>query len=337
MTQIPQQRVVVVVGAGRSGTSTVTRGVGALGVELGNCLKPGNRKNPKGFFEDMDILNLNQRLHRCFGLTTTGSDVRLVDEAVFASGAVAELHDEAVAMLARRFGDCALWGFKSGGVLRLLPFWARVFESLAVAPSYVIALRHPASAARSRGRLNPLRGRQEKSDLEWLSRMVPYLHLLRPHPLAVVDFDRLLMNPREQLCRIAQLLDLPIDEGVRQGVEQFSNDFLDPRLRHHVPPNPHDMTGMNPLTASAFRALYQLASDQRRPIDPEFWSDWLEIESRFLCLGPALRHIDYLEDKLRRARWGMDDALRILTRRLLGSRSLSGLAAPMNGFGKAGR
>jgi len=71
--------------------------------------------------------------------------------------------------------------------------------------------------------------------------------------------------------------------------------------------------------------------------DPEFWSDWLEIESRFLCLGPALRHIDYLEDKLRRARWGMDDALRILTRRLLGSRSLSGLAAPMNGFGKAGR
>ena len=47
------QKVVIVVGAGRSGTSTITRGLSALGIELGDNLKPGSAKNPKGFFEDM--------------------------------------------------------------------------------------------------------------------------------------------------------------------------------------------------------------------------------------------------------------------------------------------
>ena len=50
------QKVVIVVGAGRSGTSTITRGLSALGIELGDNLKPGSAKNPKGFFEDLDIL-----------------------------------------------------------------------------------------------------------------------------------------------------------------------------------------------------------------------------------------------------------------------------------------
>ena len=54
------QKVVVVVGAGRSGTSTITRGLSALGIELGNNLKPGSAKNPKGFFEDLDILKINR-------------------------------------------------------------------------------------------------------------------------------------------------------------------------------------------------------------------------------------------------------------------------------------
>ena len=44
------QCAIVIVGVGRSGTSAITRGVQALGVELGGHLRPGGGKNPTGFF-----------------------------------------------------------------------------------------------------------------------------------------------------------------------------------------------------------------------------------------------------------------------------------------------
>ena len=43
---------VVVLGAGRSGTSAITRALQAIGVDLGDDLRPGGGKNPTGFFED---------------------------------------------------------------------------------------------------------------------------------------------------------------------------------------------------------------------------------------------------------------------------------------------
>src|SRR5215475_4929171 len=64
----PKQRVVVVLGAGRSGTSTITRGLQALGVELGDQLRPGGGKNPLGFFEDEGLLKLNKRLRTILGV-----------------------------------------------------------------------------------------------------------------------------------------------------------------------------------------------------------------------------------------------------------------------------
>ena len=63
-----RQRFIVVIGPGRSGTSTITRGLQALGVELGDQLRPGGGKNPLGFFEDEGLLKLNKRVRSALGL-----------------------------------------------------------------------------------------------------------------------------------------------------------------------------------------------------------------------------------------------------------------------------
>ncbi len=55
----PKPCAIVVLGVGLSGTSTVTRGLQALGVELGDQLRPGAGKNPTGFFEDESLLKIN--------------------------------------------------------------------------------------------------------------------------------------------------------------------------------------------------------------------------------------------------------------------------------------
>ncbi len=49
------QRVIVLLGMHRSGTSPITRGLKALGVELGEDLLPSAPENPTGFWEDAAV------------------------------------------------------------------------------------------------------------------------------------------------------------------------------------------------------------------------------------------------------------------------------------------
>ena len=139
MTNDSRPCAVVVLGAGRSGTSAVTRGLAALGVDLGDRLRRGWGKNPTGFFEDRDILALNQRLKRA--LDIRGDSVRLIDDAAWDAPALTALRAEAVECLRARFGGNPLWGYKYGRTLRFLPFWEAVHEALDLDVRYVLALR----------------------------------------------------------------------------------------------------------------------------------------------------------------------------------------------------
>lgn len=188
-----KQRVVVVFGVGRSGTSAVTRGLQALGVELGDKLRPGGGKNPTGFFEDEDLLTLNKRLRKLLGLRA--ESVSLIEPHQWQTPAVQAFQQEARETIRRRFGSYPLWGYKFAGTLRFLPFWRTVFQSLEVDVRYVMAIRNPISVARSRAKLNPRRGLQKKSDLEWLVHVIPYFREVRERPCVVVDYDLLIPVP----------------------------------------------------------------------------------------------------------------------------------------------
>src|SRR5919108_795853 len=165
------QRAVVVLGVGRSGTSAITRGLGALGVDLGNRLRSATLlKNPTGFYEDTDLLRINKRLKRI--LDVRGESVRLLPAEWWRQPQVEALHAEAVATIQRRFGACPLWGYKYARTLRFMPFWVRVFDAAAVDARYLMAIRNPLSVARSRARLDPWRGAQGQKDLEWVGKFV---------------------------------------------------------------------------------------------------------------------------------------------------------------------
>ena len=62
----------------------------------------------------------------------------------------------------------------------------------------MVAIRNPLSVARSRAKLDALRGRQEKSDLEWLVNVVPYFRTMTQHRFVVVDYELLLADPQAQ-------------------------------------------------------------------------------------------------------------------------------------------
>jgi hypothetical protein len=300
-TETRRNRAVFVVGAGRSGTSAITRGLAALGVDLGDKLKAPSSKNPTGFFEDEDLLRLTKDARAALGLTT--ESVSLIDEPDWARPEIEALRQEAVATIRERFGAVPLWGFKYAQTLRLLPFWLGVFDRAKVDVSWVVASRNPLSVARSRSKLDPLRGIQEKSDIEWLVNVVPYFRRLAAYPFVVVDYDRLMEDPQAQLERIADRLQLPVDERAHAGVRDFAESFLDSGMRHTVYDDSdlEKAERLNPLTRDAYRWIHRLAIDENGADDPAFLADWDRIEQALALQAPGLRYLDHLVAALRQA------------------------------------
>jgi len=298
---VRQQTAIVVVGAGRSGTSAITRGVQALGVELGDRLRPPGGKNPTGFFEDQDLLALNRRLKRL--LHIRGDSVRLIESDEWHTSAMRKLQREAVDTVRRRFGQYSLWGYKYARTLRLLPFWREVFAALHLDVRYVVALRNPLSVARSRAQLDPQRGTQEQSDLEWLVNVVPYFRELRGCPFVVVDYDLVVADPELQLRRIAGALGLPMNEQTDAAVAAYARRFLRPGMRHSVYADVDLHGRVNELTSAAYLWLRRLATDEGDATNALLWSEWEDIERRLAAIAPVLRHLDRVQSELRWAQW----------------------------------
>lgn len=150
-----------------------------------------------------------------------------------------------------------------------------VFHSLDLDVRYVMAVRNPISVARSRAKLDPYRGTQEQSDLEWLVNVVPYFREVKERPFVVVDYDLVMAAHGVQLERIAIALDLPITAATKAAIQACADQFLKPDLRHShftnedLDKNPR----VNRLTRDAYRWLYRLATDEVDPHSPELWQD----------------------------------------------------------------
>lgn len=309
---VSPQRAIIIVGVGRSGTSAITRAVRALGVDLGEDLKPGRGKNPAGFFEDEDLRRITNRVKKALGIR--GASVSLIEPEQWERPAIRALRAEAVDTILRRFGKSPVWGFKHGRTLRLLPFWRAVFHTLDLDVRYVMAIRNPLSVARSRARLDPGRGVQEKSDLEWLVTAVPYFRHLRERPLVVVDYDLVMANPTDQLKRMARALDLPVTAAVQERIDAYASEFLRPGLRHSRFTDEDIATDsrVNILTRDAYRWLRRLATDVVDQDATDLWDDWVRIEQRLLAMAPVLRYVDTIENDLRRAKANLMGPLQVV-------------------------
>ncbi len=298
-----KQRAVLVLGAGRSGTSLTTRAVQAVGVELGDDFKRPSRKNPSGFFEDAALLRLSKQLRRAMGLRP--DSLRLLDEAAWDDARLAPFYDDFARTIDARFGEAPIWGFKYARTLRLLPFWVRLFKRLSIEPSYVLPIRNPLSVARSRAKLDGHRGQQANSDLEWLVNVVPYLRLVRGRQCIVIDYDRLVSQPKDELIRMANGLGLTPNESNLQSIDRFANQFIRNDLRHtrFTIEELQSSNEVNHLVRRAYGLLDSLASAEPGPAPEEFWDEWAKVEQEVAKLGPILERLDALEGERRLAQW----------------------------------
>lgn len=298
-----RQRVVLVLGAGRSGTSLTARALQAVGVDLGNNFKPASRKNPSGFFEDRALLALSKRLRRSLGLRP--DSLRLLEDDVWNSPTVTSFLDPFEQTIRQQFGESKIWGFKYARTMRLFPFWIRLFDRMDIEANFLMPIRNPLSVARSRARLDKSRGAQEHSDLEWLVNVVPYFPLVKNYRLVVVDYDQLLTAPKGELSRIVKGLGLNPSDVDESETRIFCESFIRSGLRHSIfsIEDLRNSDHINPLIKSAYPWLDQLARDEVDTSSERLWLEWSNFHEELKTLDPILNRLDELAKQLRHAQF----------------------------------
>lgn len=225
MTSDNKKRIIVVLGMHRSGTSSVTRALVAIGARVSERLLPPGADNPRGFWEDQDFVEFNERL--LARLDASYDSLALLPDGFEQRSDLQEMLLEAVVLLRDKLADNGIFALKDPRTCRLLPFWQRVFAHLEVDVDHVIAVRNPLSVAHSLTRRNGFE--QRKSFWLWLQHYVAALQGTHGLSRVFIDYDRLMAAPEEQLRRLAGALHLP---GEDAAIHEYCAAFLSRELRH---------------------------------------------------------------------------------------------------------
>jgi glycosyltransferase involved in cell wall biosynthesis len=287
-----QKQLLVVLGMHRSGTSAIARGLQVLGASLGDALLPAGFDNPKGFWEDRDILRINEAL--LAELQSAYDHVGLLD-ADERSPVIAALENDARTALAQKFAQVDFFALKDPRLARLLPFWQRVFAAADLSVAYVIALRNPLSVADSLARRNGFD--RIKSALLWQEHLLAAVHHTQGQRRVVVDYDRLLDDPEAAFRRIAE--QLGIGPVLPEALHEYQASFLDAGLRHTRYTREDVLNA--PDLPQGVRDLYLLLADcteDRRSLDDSALVPLLAQQRESLRgIGPVLKLLGRLDDR----------------------------------------
>jgi len=224
-------QAIIVLGMHRSGTSAVAGALSSMGVNFGSrekLIDGHSEVNAKGFWEQRDIVMLNEQL-----LTAVGSsweDIRDIDVKRFGSDEIHGIKESIKVVLKRDFSFFSLWGLKDPRICKLLPVWIDIFKEINVTPRFIIVYRHPEEVARSLEKRDsiPL----EKAYVLWLSYVLASELFSRGFPRAFVAYDSLLDDWHRAMEKAFSDLSLPFDD---QMINSHAIDsFLSPTLRHMV-------------------------------------------------------------------------------------------------------
>ena len=239
-------------GMHRSGTSLVTRLVNLLGADLGSHLMPPGPDNPKGYWENLDVVEAHEALLASLDSPWTALTPLPGDWA--ARPMTGLVRQRLSGIVADEFKS-GLIAIKDPRLCRILPIWRDVLVASGRDAKIILAIRHPLDVARS----------LEKRDglpigvglLLWLRHVCEAERDSRGMPRIVVDYDAILADWSQVLGQITKGLDIkwPVDPN---SAWAEINDFVAQDLRHHHAAN-HPSTlpagEIGALADTVYRAL----------------------------------------------------------------------------------
>ncbi|AVK62332.1 hypothetical protein C5Z25_11440 [Lactobacillus sp. CBA3605] len=217
------KKAVLILGSGRSGTSVLTKCINLMGVSLGtdNLLAPSKKINPKGYFENKDIIKIHKSL---------GGKLRYrpAFEGYYDSPKIKRDRQDLTHYLTNFFENESYLAIKDPRMNDYIELWQQVLAEIDVQPAEIILLRNPMDVVSSNERAwhrdTTLAMRQ------WQVRTLLSLRDTHDQNRILVTYEELFNQPLATLRRIANKLGLPwpADETV---LSTEINNFIDPDLQ----------------------------------------------------------------------------------------------------------
>ncbi|GEK62699.1 sulfotransferase family protein [Lactiplantibacillus argentoratensis] len=219
----PTKQAVLILGSGRSGTSVMTKCVNLMGISLGtdNLLAPSKRINPKGYFENKDVINIHKSL---------GSRIRYrpAFKGYYDSPKIKKDRAALTTYLRNFFENEQYLAIKDPRMNDYIELWQRVLADVEVQPAEIVLLRNPMDVVNSNERAwhrdTTLAMRQ------WQVRTLLSLRDTDREHRILVTYEDLFGQTLTTLKRIATQFNLPwtSDEAALQAQ---IDDFIDPALQ----------------------------------------------------------------------------------------------------------
>lgn len=202
----------IVAGMHRSGTSMVGGMLAAAGVRMGRRLIRADRSNPRGYFEDADVVAFHGTLFEAALSGVDGApaqgphvDWGFVEGRTLDPRALEAAVPAARRLVEERRSEGGLWGFKDPRTTVLLPFWERLVPDA----RYLLVYRFPWEVADSmqRGGAEVFRRHPQYAYRAWLHYNRALLEFLgtRRERCILVGTNALTSSP-DSPARLADLL-----------------------------------------------------------------------------------------------------------------------------------
>lgn len=230
--------LLLVVGAARSGTSTVAGLLDGLGLHVPGPFLKENPSNPKGFFESRWSVKFHNALLSKAGVRINDNRLDAPDRLRAACGPRRQARMRA--WLSEASGDRTQTVLKDPRATYSLALWAEAASDVGLAARTVLMLRHPAEVVGSRQTYyadtvaaRALTSHDTASLAGWLAGTLIAERDSREHGRVMVRYPDLLADWRSELAQVAQVLGLTYDPAPEAGRPHPLDGFVDPALNRH--------------------------------------------------------------------------------------------------------
>ncbi len=220
-------RILLVLGMHRSGTSALTRVLNLRGAALPGELLPANHANLAGYWEPAAVVAWHDALLADLG--SAWDDPTELAAAAFDAPAAETFVERISDLLRGELASAPLVVMKDPRACRLVPLWRRAIARAGREPLMVLIVRHPLEVAASLQRRDGMSVAQAL--LLWLEHVLAAEAFTRGDRRAIVTYDQLLGDWRGTIARLERDLDLaPPLAGA--DADAHVDAFLSADLRH---------------------------------------------------------------------------------------------------------
>lgn len=231
------KRLILVTGAGRSGTSTIAGVFARLGFHVPLPVLKANASNPRGFYESWWPVKFHNRL-------TKRAGIELTDGQPNAAHLVAKALDEKArtslrTWLSEQFSGNDLVMVKDPRAAWAPSLWSETAQELGVSIGYVTMIRHPSEVVGSRstyyGARRPALSERQfdiRNLCGWINQNLTLERETRSQARVFVSYAGLLADWRSSLGHVFDGLSLPASLLTPAAAAEI-DAFIEPSLRRH--------------------------------------------------------------------------------------------------------